>query len=69
MPDPKAIAEAKRNIEESERAILRLGSDRSDPENNILRIRLVQQLRQALEEYYALLSGEPRKRAAEDFAT
>ena len=41
MPDPKALADATRRIGESERALLSLGEDRSNPDNNLFRIRFV----------------------------
>ena len=66
MPDTKALAEAKRRIEEAEKAVLGLGQEPNPDE--VLRTRLVQQLREALEDYFALISGQPRKRAAKDFS-
>ena len=68
MPDPGVLADAKRRIEESEQALIHLGHDRSNPDNNVLRIRFVQQLREALEDYYSILSGQSSEQAAKDFS-
>ncbi len=62
MPDAKALAEAKMKIVESERALLRLGAGSTlGPDECILRVRFTRQLREALEDYFCLLSDQEAK--------
>jgi hypothetical protein len=67
MPDAKRLAEAKMRIVESERALLCLGAGSTlSPNERILRARFIRQLREALEDYFSLLSGQQREAATKD---
>jgi hypothetical protein len=67
IPDSKALTEAKMRIAESERGLLRLGIGSTlSTDESILRARFTSQLREALEDYFPLLSGQARQAAAED---
>jgi hypothetical protein len=66
MPDPKVLAEVKKKIEDAETALLSLDRAKYDP---AIRARLVVELRKALEDYYALVSGEPRGLTATHLST
>jgi hypothetical protein len=61
-PDTQALADAKSRIKNAERGLLRLGEGR-DSGDNLLRARFTRQLWEALDEYYAILTGQPRVKA------
>ena len=63
MRNSKALADAKRRIADAEAALLSLDRTHT-PYDPALRARLIAELKNALEDYYALVSGEPRKPAA-----
>ena len=67
VPDAEALAETKMRIVESERALLRLGARSTlNPDERVLRVRFTRQLREALEDYFSLLSGGEGEMAAKD---
>ena len=67
IPDAKLLAETKMRIVESERALLRLAAGSTPTRDEIiLRVRFTRQLREALEDYFSLLSGQDRETAAKD---
>jgi hypothetical protein len=66
MRNAKALADAKRRIDEAETSLLSL--DAQEVYSSAIRARLVAELRKALEDYYSLVSGEPQKRAANDLS-
>jgi hypothetical protein len=65
MPDGKALAEAKRRIQELENALLSFDQNPGTYDAGI-RDRLVKELREALENYYAVVSGQLSKSASSD---
>jgi len=67
MRGTEDFAEAKMRILESERALLRLRAGSNlNPDEEILRDRFTRQLREGLEDYFSILSGDQRKAAAKD---
>ena len=58
MPYRQAIAEAKKRIERAEKAVLGLENELNPDQG--LRTKLTHQLRQALDDYYAVVCGEAR---------
>jgi hypothetical protein len=63
MADAKILREAERRIDETETALLSL-DEAQGVYSPAVRAGLVAELREALEIYYSLVSGEARKQAA-----
>jgi hypothetical protein len=67
MRGAEDLAEAKMRILESERALSRLDAGSTlNPDQEILRDRFTRQLREGLEDYFSILSGDQRKAGAKD---
>jgi hypothetical protein len=68
MSDAKVLTEAKRRIDEAETALLSL-DEAQGVYSPAVRAGVVAELREALEVYYSLISGETYQQAANQFQT
>ncbi len=55
MPTKKDVAQAKRRLRDAEKAVSRLGNE-ANPDDAVLRVRLIKELRRSIEHHYAVMS-------------